>query len=237
VVAAERTLGPVTFHSSFTLGNNTSNYANTTDPYNVTNTWTRDAADRRRYFTAGATLPLAIGKGHRLLGQAGPFANRIINDWTLQAITTFASGQYYSPLFTGADPANATQGFVTQLPDCTGNPNSGARTLAAWFNPSAFTIPSATAGRYGTCGMNVLEGYPIHVAHASVAKAIPFGEALRLVFTAQVSNVTNSPHFTIPNNNLSTPNSGMFTVSSLPSLSTPEKLGSRQIDFKLRLVW
>jgi hypothetical protein len=178
-----------------------------------------------------------MGKGHKLLGQAGPLLNRVINDWKLQAITTFASGQYYSPLFTGSDPANATQGFVTQLPDCVGNPNSGARTLSNWFNPSAFAIPGATAGRYGTCGMNTLEGFPIHVAHVSVAKTIPFGEQLKIIFTAQISNVTNSPHFTIPNNNLSTPNPGMFNAASLPATSTPEGLANRQIDFKLRLVW
>jgi hypothetical protein len=237
VVSAQRSIGPLTFNSSFTFANNTSNYANTTDPYGVTSGWTRDASDRRRYFTAGASLPLAAGKGHRFLGQAGPLLNRLINDWTLQAITTFASGQYYSPLFTGADPANASQGFVTQLPDCVGDPNSGARTKSNWFNPSAFSIPGPAAGRYGTCGMNTLEGYPIHIAHASLAKAIPFGETLKLVFTAQVSNVTNSPHFTIPNNNLSTPNAGGFTAASLPTISTPEKLGNRQIDFKLRLVW
>ena len=237
VVSAQRSLGLITFNSSFTFANNTSNYANTTDPYNVTSIWTRDASDRRRYFTAGASVPLAAGKGHRFLGQAGPWLNRVINDWTLHAITTFASGQYYSPLFTGADPANATQGFVTQLPDCIGDPNSGAHSKSIWFNPSAFSIPGATAGRYGTCGMNTLEGYPIHIAHASVVKAIPFGETLKLVFTAQVSNVTNSPHFTIPNNNLSTPDAGRFTAASLPAISTPEQLGNRQIDFKLRLVW
>jgi hypothetical protein len=237
VVSAQRSIGLVTFNSSFTYANNKSNYANTTDPYNVTNVWTRDSGDRQRYFTAGASVPLPAGKGHRFLGQAGPLMNRVINDWKLQAIATFASGQYYSPLFTGADPANASQGFVTQLPDCTGDPNSGARTLATWFNPSAFTIPNATAGRYGTCGMNSLEGYPIHIAHASLAKTIPFGEAFKIVFTAQVSNVTNSPHFTIPNNNISTPNAGMFNAASLPANSTPERLGSRQIDFKLRLVW
>ena len=237
VVSAQRSMGPVTFHASFTYGNNKSDYANTTDPYHVTNLWTRDAGDRQRYFTAGAAVPLPVGKGHRLLSETGPIVNRVIGDWKLQAIATMASGQYYSPLFTGADPANASQGFVTQLPDCTGDPNAGARTRSIWFNPSAFTIPSATAGRYGTCGMNTLEGYPIHVAHASLAKTFSFGESLKLVFTAQVSNVTNTPHFTIPNNNLSTPNPGMFAASSLPANSTPERLGNRQIDLKLRLVW
>jgi hypothetical protein len=237
VVSAQRSAGPVTFNTSFTLANNTSNYANTTDPYNVTNQWTRDASDRRRYFTAGATVPLPFGKGHGFLGQTGPLVNRVVSDWKVQAITTFASGQYYSPLFTGADPANASQGFVTQLPDCVGDPNSGARTLSTWFNPSAFAVPPANAGRYGTCGMNSLEGYPIHLAHVSVAKQFSFTEQLKAVFTAQISNVTNTPHFTIPNNNISNPNPGVFTAASLAPNSSPERLGNRQIDLKLRLVW
>ncbi len=237
VASAQRTAGPVTFTSSFTLGNNTSNYANTTDPFNVTNKWTRDASDRRRYFTAGAVLPLPFGKGHRFLSAAGPIVSRVVGDWSLRTITTFASGQYYSPLFTGPDPANASQGFVTQLPDCIGNPSAGARTLATWFNPSAFSIPSPSAGRYGTCAMNSLEGYPIHIAHASLAKQFSITEQVKLVFTAQISNVTNTPHFTIPNNNLSNPNPGMFSAASLAPNSTPERLANRQIDLKLRLVW
>jgi outer membrane receptor protein involved in Fe transport len=237
VASAQRTTGPVTFTSSFTWGNNTSNYADTTDPYNVTNKWTRDASDRQRYFTAGAFLPLPVGKGHSLLGQTGAIVNRVISDWKLQAITTFASGQYFSPLFTGPDPANATQGFVTQLPDCVGDPNAGARTISKWFNPSAFAIPSTSAGRYGTCGMNTLEGYPIHIAHVSAVKTFSFTEQVKAVFTAQISNVTNTPHFTIPNNNLSNPNPGAFTFASLAPNSTPERLGNRQIDFKLRLIW
>ena len=140
-------------------------------------------------------------------------------------------------MFTGPDPANASPGFVTQLPDCVSDPHSGAGTLARWFNPSAFAAPPAGAGRYGTCGMNVLEGYPIHVSHVSLVKRIPMGELVRAVFTVQISNLTNTPHFTIPNNNISNPNPGMFTASSLLGGSSLERLGSRVIDFKLRLEW
>jgi hypothetical protein len=237
VVQARRRAGPVTFDTSFTWGNNTSNYANTTDPYNVTNQWTRDAGDRRRYFVASAAWPIPAGKGRRLLSQAGPLMNRVFSNWSLQATSTIASGQYYSPWFTGPDPANATQGYVTQLADCAGNPKSGAGTLTEWFNPSAFAVPPANAGRYGTCGMNILEGYPIHVGHLSLAKRIPLGGQVRAVFTAQISNVANTPHFTIPNNNISNPNPGVFGASSVAVSSSPERLGSRQIDLKLRLEW
>lgn len=237
VASAQRTLGLVTFTSSFTWANNISNYADTTDPYNVTDKWTRDASDRRNYFTASAVAPVPLGKGQRFASTTTPLVNRLISDWKIATIVTLASGQYYSPLFTGPDPANASLGFVTQLPDCVGNPSTGAGTLSQWFNPAAFAIPSASAGRYGTCGMNTLEGYPIHIAHVSLSKTYSFTDTVKAVFTAQISNISNTPHFTIPNNNISTPNPGMFSSASLAPNSTPERLGNRQIDLKLRLIW
>ncbi len=237
VASAQRTVGLVTFTSSFTWANNISNYADTTDPYNVTDKWTRDASDRRNYLTASAIAPVPLGKGQRFASTTTPLVERLISDWKIATIVTLTSGQYYSPLFTGPDPANASLGFVTQLPDCVGNPNTGAATLSQWFNPAAFAIPPANAGRYGTCGMNTLEGYPIHIAHVSLSKTYAFTDTVKAVFTAQISNVTNTPHFTIPNNNLSTPNPGMFSSASLAPNSTPERLGNRQIDLKLRLVW
>ena len=85
--------------------------------------------------------------------------------------------------------------------------------------------------------MNSLEGYPIHVAHLSIAKQFPLGEQARLIFTTQISNLTNSPHFTFPNNNISNPNAGVFTATSPAANSLPERLANRQVDFKLRLVW
>ncbi len=236
-LAASKRTGGLTFDSSVTLGNSVSNYANTFDPYHVTNQWTRDAANRRFYFVSSAQWAVPAGKGKRFLANAGPLADRLVRDWTVQAIVTAASGQYYSPLFTGPDPANASPSFVTALADCVGDPSSGARTISRWFNPAAFSIPSASAGRYGTCGMNSLEGYPIHVGHVSLAKRVQLGEYVAAVFTVQVSNVTNTPHFTFPNNNISNPGAGAFPASSAVSPYNPERQGSRQLDLKLRLQW
>jgi hypothetical protein len=230
VVEAQKRAGNLLFDASFTYSNDVANYLNTFDPYNVTGQWTRDPATRRKYFVASALWPLPIGKGTGM-------ADRILRNWTFQAIATVASGQYYSPYFTGPDPANASPTFVTALPDCTGNPNAGARTQSLWFNPAAFAVPAATAGRYGTCGMNSLEGYPIHVVHASLAKRIRITEALSAVFTAQVSNVFNITHYTLPSNNLSNPGAGAFSAASVVPDYWPERQGPRQMDLKLRFQW
>ncbi len=237
VVRARNRSGPVLFDSAFTWANNISNYANTFDPYNVTNQWTRDGATRRLYSVTTASWPLPIGRGRRLLTKAGPLVNFAVNNWTLNAIATFASGQYFSPWFTGPDPANASPGFVTQLPDCVGNPNAGARNKNLWFNPAAFAVPPADAGRYGTCGMNVLEGYPVHVAHVGLAKVFPISESWRAVFTVHISNVTNTPHFSFPNSNITNPNPGVFTAASQVTDRHPIHQGPRQINLKLRLEW
>lgn len=237
VFQVQRRTGPVVFDSSFTIANNKSNYANTIDPYNVTDKWTRDGANRRLYSSTSALWQLPFGRNRRFLSKAGPMLNRVVSDWSLQAIATFASGQYYSPWFTGPDPANASAGYVTQLPDCVGDPDAGARTRSRWFNPAAFAIPDPSAGRYGTCGMNSLEGYPIRIGHVAVAKSLQLGEYVRLVFTTQISNITNTPHFTVPTSDISLPDAGLFTSASLADIGGPERLGARQIHFKLRLQW
>lgn len=226
-VQVQKRAGAVSFDSSFTWSRNRSNYANTFDPYNVTSKWTPDAADRRLYFVTSAVWAIPSAKKN----------SRIFGDWTLQAIGTVASGQRYSVFFTGPDPANASRGFVTGLADCVGDASSGAGSVPRWFNPAAFAIPTAAAGRYGTCGMNSLEGYPIHVAHVSLNKRLRLGESAAAILTIQGTNVTNAPHFTTPNNNLSTPGAGLFTASSAVDEFYPEKQSPRQISVKLRLQW
>ncbi len=236
-VQAQKRMGTLFFDSSFTFANNISNYANTYNPYDVTSVWTRDANDRRLDFVGSAGWAVPVGKGKKFLGNAGPTVNKFVSDWTIQTIVTLASGQYYSPLFTGLDPANAVVGEVTELPDCVGNPNAGARNLNLWFNPKAFAIPPANAGRYGTCGMNILEGPPTHVAHLSLSKRIPLFDWLTGTLIIQASDITNTPHFTIPQNNLSNPGAGMFTAASNVDATYPDRDGYRQIDVKMRLVW
>jgi len=233
----ERRVGDVTFDSHFTWADNMANYLNTYDPYNVTNKWTRDGSDRKFYFSTSVQWAIPTGKGKRWLANASPMANRVFSNWTLQAIATVSSGQYYSPLFTGPDPSNASAGYVTALPDCVGNPNSGARTIGEWFNPAAFAVPSASAGRYGTCGMNTLEGYPIHVLHASLGKRFQLKEWLTATLAIQVANVFNTSEFTTPNNNISNAGAGAFTATSVVPNYSPEHQGAREVNLKLRLQW
>ena len=85
--------------------------------------------------------------------------------------------------------------------------------------------------------MNVLEGYPTHVAHASLSKSLAVTDWLTATLIFQASDITNTPHFTFPQNNISNPGAGAFTAASMVDATYPERDGYRQIDVKLRLVW
>ena len=114
---AHKYAGGVTFDSSFTWANNTSNYLNTNDPYHD-----RSMDPRRRrppplFRRRASGWP--FGKGKKFLN-GGP--NHRPHCSRLESASS-GHRRFRSillPLFTGPDPVNAVR-FVTALPDCTGD--------------------------------------------------------------------------------------------------------------------
>jgi len=232
----QKRVGMLTLDSNFNWASNLENYYNAQDPYNVTNRWARDGNERKLYFSNRATLALPFGRGRRFLTKANGFTDAVVGGWSVQAIVTFASGQYTSPAYTGPDPANASAGNVTQLPDCVGDPyRVQNRTHSNWWNINAFAAPPANAGRYGTCNINTLELYPIHNANMSFSKQWSFSERVHMLFALQIADITNTPTFSTANTNISGANFGAFT--SVYAYNQPEQMGYRQMDGTLRIRW
>jgi hypothetical protein len=151
----------------------------------------------------------------------------------IQAVSTFATGTYFSPNFSGSDPSNTNTsgGLPDRIAD--GNKAGSSKTLVQWFDPAAFKVPSN--GHFGNSGTNILLGYPVHVTHLSVAKSFPVTERFKVTFTGAFSNLFNQPHFNNPLNTITSPDPGKFT-STIANYN-PEKQSYRQIDMKLRLEW
>jgi len=167
------------------------------------------------------------------MSTAPGIVEQLLGGWGLQGVSTFASGLYFSPAFSGSDPSNTnTSGG---LPDriANGNKDSGDRTRLQWWDPKAFAVP--TNGNFGNSGANILLGNGIKVQHLSVAKTFPVTERLKFTLTGAFSNLFNHPHFNNPNNNISNPDPGKF-LSTLPNYN-PEKQGYRQLDIKFRAEW
>ncbi len=230
---AQRRMGSFTFDASWTFANNMNNYSITENPYDVTDRWERDGADRRQYFVISTTWAVPVGKGRRFLSGAPALVDRVLGGWNLQTISTFATGAYFSPGFSGTNPSNTNTsgGLPDRLAD--GNLPSDQRSDTRWFDATAFAVPQP--GYFGNSGGNVLVGHGINVHHLSVAKTFHILEQLRVTMTGQMSNLFNHPHFNNPNSSINNPNPGLFT-SEIPQYN-PERQGARQIGLKLRIEW
>jgi len=229
----QKRMGSFVFNSNWTWSNSLYNYFITENPYNITDRWARDSANRRHYWVTSFTWALPFGKGRRFMSTAPGIVEQLLGGWGLQGVSTFASGLYFSPAFSGSDPSNTnTSGG---LPDriANGNKDSGDRTRLQWWDPKAFAVP--TNGNFGNSGANILLGNGIKVQHLSVAKTFPVTERLKFTLTGAFSNLFNHPHFNNPNNNISNPDPGKF-LSTLPNYN-PEKQGYRQLDIKFRAEW
>lgn len=107
------------------------------------------------------------------------------------------------------------------------NPNlsDGERTLACWFNTSAFAQPAAL--KFGTSGRGVLRGDGITNFDISALKNFVFAEKKQLQFRLEVFNALNHPDFGLPGHTFGAP--GFGVVSSARS--------GRTVQVGLRLVF
>jgi hypothetical protein len=228
----QKRIGAIVFNSNFTWAKNMYNWADTENPYAITDKWARDANNREKYWVSSMTYALPFGKQGKYLADAPKVVDYILGGWTTQFITTFASPTYFSPAYAGSDPSgtNTVGGLPNRIAD--GN-KTGSRPVSQWFDPTAFAVP--TLGTFGNAAPNSLELYPINVQHLSLAKVFPITERLKTTLTGSFSNLMNHPHFQSINNNISNPNPGMYT-STRPNYE-PEKQSFRQVDLKIRFEW
>lgn len=217
------------FNVHWTWANNMVNYLNTEDPYNVTSNWARDARTRRQRAVLNLTWDLPFGRGRQYGADVPGVANAIVGGWRANWISILATGEYFSPSFSGSDPSNTdTSGG---LPDRIGDGNISNPDPNKWFDATAFAVPEE--GGYGNSGVNVLEGQGMNVHHLSLAKTFNITERFRLTYTASFSNLFNTPHFDSIRTDITASGPGEYT--SVHSEFWAEKASHRRIVMLLRL--
>jgi hypothetical protein len=231
-VQAQKTMGSFTFNGHWTLANSFANFLNTQNPYDVTRHWARQSGDRRHYAVIMTTWRVPVGRGRKVLGNVPAAVDHLLGGWTLSTISYMTSGFYFSPSFSGSDPSNTNT--VGGLPDriANGNLPGGERSYTRWFDASAFRVPAP--GAFGNSGPNVLVGQGINVHHLGLAKRFRITERIATTFTGQISDLFNTPHFTLPTSNVSVP----ATVSRFTGVVSDfeaEKANGRRIALVLRI--
>jgi hypothetical protein len=215
------------------------------------------------HFLSWATVyELPLGKGKRWF-RSGP-ASWVLGNWQTNFIMQARSGAPFNLQVTGdlanlrgsaptapgtylrpnliADPF--TPGPVAANPDpaCQktisqgGKAADAVRTIASWFNPCAFGIPS---GSFGSLGRNVFRGKSVFNTDLSLFKSFPIREGWELQFRMETFNVFNIQNWDTPANANLTLNTNATTLATNVGRITTLAAGTnpRQIQFGLRLMF
>jgi hypothetical protein len=153
----------------------------------------------------------------------------VLGNWSIAGIFLAQSGPYLTPTYSGTDPSGTgvlVRGVTsTQRPDCTGTP-----TLA---NIDAYSIPGNNIGRFGDCGVGILQGPGTTTFSATLGKQFHLTERVGLKFDAQFANLFNHLNPDIRSTNISSPAS--YGVST--NVQQGEQSGPRTVQFGLRIAF
>jgi hypothetical protein len=120
-------------------------------------------------------------------------------------------------------------GITSDRPDQIASASLSNPTIEEWFNTTAFQ--PQVKGTAGNERSNSVYGPHARVLNISAMKEFPIKEALRLQFRAECFNLTNTPNFAAPGNDISVP--GTFGVIS----STAANMNPREFQFALKLMF
>jgi hypothetical protein len=196
------------------------------------------AGQPRQRFLLTGTYKLPFGKGQHF--NVPQRLNAVLGGWNISTVTTIQSGQWLTPTMNASSDESNTnlllrneEGSAVARPDCAGNPVPSNQIPGDFFNFSAFALPPVDAGRFGTCGVGVLEGPKLINVNASLAKLFNISERYRLRFEASFSNVLNHPNFAPPALNVSSQSSFGVLTSVLPQGNGGNRTGqlALRLDF------
>jgi len=166
--------------------------------------------DRTHIFTSGYVWNIPF------LNHSDTFVAKVLGNWAFSGITVIESGFAFSP---GLSISNAG---LASRPDCIASV-SGPKTVAKWFNTSAFSVPAF--GEFGNCGNGLIRGPGEDTWNWALYKTFPITERMKLEFRSEFFNVWNHANFAGVSTNVGAGDFGEVTSA----------LDPRQIEFALTL--
>jgi hypothetical protein len=157
-------------------------------------------------FDARHRLVLSYQWSLPFLQHSSNWYGKALGNWQLNGIFTAMSGTPFT-VFDSNDvslqgQAPEISGFSSNRPNVVGNPNSGPRTAAQWFNVNAFQKitqdPNSPVEQFGDEGRNALEGPGYVDWDLSAFKNIRLTEGKQLQFRGELFNVLNHTNFRLP---------------------------------------
>ena len=189
-----------------TLGGNGGPYSNY---YNRAADWGPSANDVRNRMVFNVVYELPFGAGQRWM--SGNALRHVVGGWSLSNFTTLQSG---AP-FTVTTQTNTTNAFAAGglRADVLRNPNldTGQRSVAKWFDTSAFAQPAAYT--FGNQGVGLLRGAGIMTTDFSLQREFRFSERIKAQLRGETFNTLNHTNLALPGRAFGGPGFGVISGS------------------------
>ncbi len=161
----------------------------------------QDSNQPHHRVTAAGTYELPIGRGKAFLGSMPRIADAIIGGWQINGVMTYNTGDY--PRFT------------TAL-NVTGNPCLSNPTPQAWFNASAFSLPTGYQIQTNPIQYSCLTGPSFFDLDASILKNFHITEKVQGQLKMSAYNATNKLNRGDPNTDINSGNFGQALYQGSP---------------------
>jgi hypothetical protein len=215
----------LTFLATYTFSKNIddSTYDHTGTGGQVVQIWNRTdlarglaTSDVTHRATGAFVYELPVGHGRTYLNRGG-FVDAVLGGWQMSGVLIAESGLPFTVGVAGANLSNSLAN--SWLPNRIGNGNlsSDQRSIARWFDTSAFVTPAQNT--FGNTGRNVLRGPGFWQLDYGLAKNFairPLGESTRIQFRADAFNVFNHTNFNNPSASVGNAQIGIISSAKSP---------------------
>jgi len=181
--------------------------------------YARTDFDRTHTFVQSYVYDLPFGLGKKWLNKG--FAARVLGGWQINGILTKVSGTPLTfsanggTLNTPGTPATADQVGPYQV---LGGINTPAKGGSAYFLQSSFAQPAYNPApgvfRLGSTGRNIVSGPGYFNLDGSIFKIVSINEKIKMEIRGEAFSVTNTPHWSNPDTNVSSSTYGYVTGAS-----------------------
>jgi hypothetical protein len=166
---------------------------------------TNQAPNIPQNFIASLVYKLPFGRGERWMAGASRPAQLLAGGWQLSTFTRLQSG---TPLTFNAAFDNLGSG-VTNRANVTCASVRTIGSVSKWFDTSCFTTPGPL--QLGNSGSGKVHGPGFYNADLSLSKTETIHEQVKITVQADAFNMSNTPHYSNPDTNLSHSNFGQIS--------------------------
>jgi hypothetical protein len=164
--------------------------------------------DRRHNLEVGLVADLPFGRGHQFLNHGG-LAGAVLGGWRVNSVISTFTGLPFTPV---ASATSLNAPFNTQVANqvkTSVRRLGGIGKLNTYFDTTAFT--PVTTVNFGNAARNSLRGPGHSELDLGLARVIAITERVRFELRGEAFNLTNTPFFALPGNNVSNSSFGLVT--------------------------